>query len=370
MKKSSIDRRNFLKGAAAGAAALAANSAIVEARQPGAQQAAATPAPGGAMRTVTLEEHFSTSEVIDAVAKAWPGDPLVDLLHANQTKLLDVGSGRLAEMDASRIDVQVIALQGVGMDRVDAATATSLLHDTNDILSSAVQAHPDRFAGFATVAMQDPAKAAQEFERCVRQLHFKGVMVNGITNGLFLDHPSFAPVLETAQALDVPIYLHPGLPPTAVKDAYYGGLMRDLAFNLAGAGWGWHVEAGMHCIRLIVSGVFDRYPRLKIIIGHMGESVPFFLIRTQGILAPRTKNLQRSISDYFRENVWITTSGFFSLPPFLCALEVVGADRILFSVDHPFSPMPQGRAFLDTLPVSPHDLGKIAHGNAEGVLKL
>lgn len=365
MGKSSVDRRDFLKSAAVGAAALAANRGIADA-----QQSTPPPAPKNALRSVTLEEHFSTPEALDAVTSAWPGDPVVALLREKQTQLTDLGHGRLSEMDAARIDVQVLSLQGIGMERLAPAAATALARETNDRLSAAVKANPGRLAGFAAVALQEPEKAALELDRCIRQLGFKGVMVNGTLNGRFLDHSSFTPLLEAAQSLDVPLYLHPGLPPATVRETYYRDLPTEAGFYLSIAGWGWHVDTGMHCLRLILSGVFDRYPKLNVILGHLGEGIPFFLARSDNVLTPRTKGLKRRISEYFRENVFLTTSGFFSVPPFLCALEVVGADRIMFSVDHPFSPMPVGRAFLDGLPISPYDLAKIAHGNAERVLKL
>jgi predicted TIM-barrel fold metal-dependent hydrolase len=323
-----------------------------------------------AMRTITLEEHISTPEFLEATAKVWQGDPVLDLWKANRGKLLDIGKDRIAEMDAAGIDMQVLSLSGIGMDRLDPATATALARGTNDKLAVAVQAHPDRFAAFTTLALQEPEKAALEFERCVRQLGFKGALVNGTSDGLFLDHPRFMPLFETAQALDVPIYLHPAPPPEAVKKAYYGGLPANLAFILSTAAWGWHVETGMHCLRLILSGLFDRLPKLKIIIGHMGEALPYYIVRADDFLAQSTKHLQRRIPEYFHEHFYITTSGCFSLPPFLCALQVVGADRILFSVDYPFSPNALGRAFLDALPVSPEEMAKITHGNAERLLKL
>lgn len=321
------------------------------------------------MRTITLEEHISTPEFLETTAKMLQGSPIVDLWKANRGKLLDMGKDRIADMDAAGIDLQVLSLSG-GMDRLDAATAVALARDTNDKLAAAVQAHPDRFAAFATLALQEPEKAAREFERCVQQLGFRGALVNGTSDGQFLDHPRFMPLFETAQALDVPVYLHPGPPPKAVKEAYFGGLPADLGFSLSTAAWGWHVETGMHCLRLIVSGVFDRFPKLQIIIGHMGEGLPYFIARADEFLTPGTKHLQRSIPEYLRENFHITTSGYFSLPPFLCALQVVGADRILFSVDYPYDSNDKGRAFLDTLPLNPADLAKISHGNAERLLKL
>jgi uncharacterized protein len=322
------------------------------------------------MRTITLEEHISTPEILEAIANVRPGDPVVELLQANRGKLLDVGKDRLADMDAAGIDMQVLSLSGIGMDKLDPATATSLARGANDKLAAAVQAHPDRFAAFATLALLEPEKAAFEFERCVRQLGFKGAMVNGSTNGLFLDHQRFTPLFETAQALDVPVYLHPGPPPEVVKRIYYGGLPGDLGFFLSTSAWGWHVETGMHSLRLIVCGLFDRLPKLKIIIGHMGEALPYSIVRADAVLSQGAQHLQRRVSEYFHEHFYVTTSGYFSLPPFLCALQVVGADRILFSVDYPFSPNALGRAFLNALPVSPEDMAKITHGNAERLLKL
>ena len=325
--------------------------------------------PDRAMRTITLEEHISTPEFLEAMAKVWHGDPVVAMWQAHRDKLFDVGKDRIADMDAAGIDMQVLSLSG-SLDRLDPAIATALARDTNDKLAVAVRAHPDRFAAFATLALQEPEKAALEFERCVRQFGFKGALVNGTSNGLFLDHPRFTPFFETAQALDVPVYLHPAPPPEEVRKAYFGGLPANLGFVLSTAGWGWHAETGMHCLRLIVSGLFDRFPRLKIIIGHMGEALPFYIARADAFLAQSATHLKLGVSEYFHENFYITTSGCFSLPPFLCALQVAGADRILFSVDYPYNSNAMGRAFLDALPVSAEDRAKISHGNAERLLKF
>jgi len=321
------------------------------------------------MRTITLEEHISTPEFLEAIGKVWQGDPVVDMWQAQRDKLFDVGRDRIADMDAAGIDVQVLSLSG-GMDRLDPAIATALARDTNDKLAGAVKAHPDRFAAFATLALQEPERAALEFERCVGKLGFKGALVNGTSNGQFLDHRRFTPLFETAQALGVPIYLHPAPLPDEVRKAYYGGLPGNLGFVLSTAGWGWHVETGLHCLRLIVSGLFDRFPKLKIIIGHMGEALPYYIARADGFLTQSVMPLQRHVSEYFREHFYITTSGCFTVPPFLCALEAVGADRILFSVDYPYNSNTMGRAFLDALPVSAEDIAKISHGNAERLLKF
>ncbi len=321
------------------------------------------------MRTITLEEHFATPEFLKATAQLQSA-ARVDFVRPVESKLLDLGQGRIADMDAAGIDLQVLSLTWAGLDRLEGAIATGLAHDANDRLAAAVREHPKRFAGFAALALQEPEKAAAEFERCVRTLGFKGALVHGTTRGVFLDDPQFTPLFETAQALDVPIYLHPAPPPKPVQEAYFGGLPGQLGFFLATAAWGWHAEAGMHSLRLIVSGLFDRFPKLKLIIGHMGEDLPFSIARAEAVLSRETKHLQRRVGEYFQQHFHVTTSGYFTLPPFQCAMEVVGADRILFSVDYPYSLNTVGRSFLNSLPISPEEMGKISGGNAERLLKL
>jgi len=320
------------------------------------------------MRIVTLEEHFTTPELQNARTQVWQGAP--EYMRALSSKLLDLGDARIADMDEAGIDLQVLSAAAGSFEKLDSATAIALARDTNDRLASAISAHPTRFAGFATLALQEPTQSAAELERCIRKLSFKGALVNGTVNGKFLDDPSFAPFFEAAQALDVPIYLHPAPPPQPVADAYYSGLPGPAGFLLSTAGWGWHVETGMHCLRLIVSGVFDRFPKLKMIIGHMGEDLPFSLARADTVMGFGAKHLKRKVAEYFHEHFYVTTSGYFTLPPFLCALQVVGADRLLFSVDYPFSANTTGRNFLNALPISPEDLDKISHRNADTLLKL
>ena len=240
----------------------------------------------------------------------------------------------------------------------------------NDQLAEAITAHPDRFAGFAVLPMTNLMAAVAELKRAVRSLGFKGVMINGTTNGLFLDDPSFLPILEQAVALNIHVYIHPAPPPTIVRDAYYSGFDPAVNFFLSTSGWGWHSETGIHSLRLILSGVFDRLPTLQIIIGHMGEMIPFMLDRINNTLTPVAKKLQRTIPEYFLQNFYITTSGFFTDPPLLLAMQIMGADRILFSVDYPYSTNIQGRMFLDNASISPADKEKISHLNAEQLLKL
>jgi uncharacterized protein len=219
--------------------------------------------------------------------------------------------------------------------------------------------------------MTAPEAAADELERTVRESQFKGALINGVTDGRFLDHASFEPLLARAETLDVPIYIHPNLPPEEVRKAYYDGLPLASGTMLARAGWGWHSEVAIHVLRMVLAGTFDRHPRLKIIIGHMGEGLPAMMDRCDDVLNRQTQSyLSRSVSQTILDQVWVTTSGMFSLTPFTALTMKFPVDRILFSVDYPFAGNARGRAFLDALPVSESDRAKIAYGNADALLKL
>jgi uncharacterized protein len=267
--------------------------------------------------------------------------------------------------------VQVMSLVAFGLESLDAANGTALACDVNDELAAAVKAYPDRLAGFATLAMKDADAAAKELERCVTKLGFAGVMLNGTTDGRFLDDARFLPVFEAAEALKVPVYLHPAPPPAPVREAYFTGLPGNLGFGLSIAGWGWHAETGLHTLRLVVSGLFDRLPGLQLIVGHMGEGLPFAMARSSGMLS-RMATLKQPVAEYFNTNIHLTTSGYFTLPPLECALEVVGIDRMMFSVDYPFSANTKGREYLEEIAgvLSAEDLAKLVGGNAERVLRL
>jgi uncharacterized protein len=322
------------------------------------------------MRTITLEEHFVTESFLRATGAY--GKRVAPQLAQLQPKLLDLGSGRIAAMDEASIAFQVLSLAAAGLDDLDASSASPLVRDVNDELAAAIHARPNRFGGFATLALKDPAAAAVELERCISRLGFHGVLLDGTTGGLFLDDPRFLPVFEAAAHLSVPVYLHPAPPPEAVRQAYFSGLPGDLGYLLSIAGWGWHAETGLHTLRLIVSGLFDRLPKLQLIIGHMGENLPYALARSSGVLTGAAQHLRQPIADYFQSNIHLTTSGYFTHPPLRCALEVVGLNRILFSVDYPFSANTRGRAFLDSLSgiLGQDDIARLSHGNAEDLLGL
>ena len=288
-----------------------------------------------------------------------------------RSRLLDLGSGRVAAMDEAGIDVQVLSLASMGLDALDAATATALVGDINDELAAAIRARPARLAGFAALALKAPAKAAAELERCVTKLGMVGAMLDGTTDSRFYDDPQFLPVFEAAASLRVPIYLHPAPPPASVAKVYYAGLPGELGHLLSIAGWGWHAETGLHTLRLIVSGLFDRLPALQLVIGHMGEGLPYALARTSAVLSGAA-GLRQSVAEFFQSNIHVTTSGYFTEPPLRCALAVLGIDRMLFSVDYPFSPNTRGREYLDKLAgwLSAEDLDKLTHGNAQRLLRL
>jgi predicted TIM-barrel fold metal-dependent hydrolase len=327
------------------------------------------------MRTIALEEHFLSRgfrEVMQRNAESQGGgmQPMPLMTAERLAKLADLDTLRLQDMDTGGIDLQVLSNIESNLAPRSGDEGVLLARKANDELAEACAAHPNRFAGFATLPMTEPGAAAHELERAVRQLRLKGAMLFGTTNGRFLDDPAFLPVLEEATALSVPIYLHPAFPPAPVREAYYTGLDPAVGFGLATFGWGWHSEVGIHALRLILAGVFDRLPALQIIIGHMGEMIPFMLARIDDMLMPLAKQLQHPVAEYLMHNFHITTSGFFTDPPLLLALQVVGADRILFSIDYPFSTNEQGRAFLDHAPLSLADKEKISHLNAERLLRL
>jgi len=324
------------------------------------------------MRIVALEEHFAVPALIrqidpDAIVRR--GFPIGRWKGPDQ-QLADLGAKRLVEMDESGISVQVLSASGPGADLVDGAEGVSLAREMNDVLARAIADHPDRFAGFAHLPMRNPQAAADELERAISELGFCGAMINGMTQDCFLDDVRFDPILSRAERLDVPIYLHPNLPPESVRKVYYDDLPGITGFLLSAPGWGWHSELALHVLRLVLSGVLDRHPGLKLIVGHMGEGLPAMLARCDQMFAGQIDHLTRSLSTTILDQVSITTSGLFTLPPFEVALAVFGIDRILFSVDYPYSSNRQGSDFLEALTLPPADLEKLAYGNADRLLKL
>jgi hypothetical protein len=320
------------------------------------------------MKTITLEEHFVTTEFLRSTGALGEDTPIE--IARMREKLLDLGEVRLRAMDEGGVTLQVLSLAAHGLDKFTAENANAVLAGVHDEAAEAIRAHPDRFAAFATPGLRNVPEAIKEIERAITRLGFKGVLIDGTIDAKFLDNPEFFPLLEAIQSLDVPLYLHPAPPPQAVDDIYYSGLPGSTGFLLSIAGWGWHSETAIHVLRLILSGVLDRLPKLQIIIGHMGEGLPFALARSNAVLSPAAKHLKRTIADTFAQQVSVTTSGYFTRPPFECARAVVGLERMMYSVDYPFSPTTNGQKFLESLELNEADRAALTHGNAERILKL
>ena len=313
------------------------------------------------IRLIALEEHFIHPEIAATYGKAD-----MSLLARVMPSLNEIGDMRLESMDAVGIDLQVLSHTKPGVqDMEDAQLATGFAASANDYMAEAVSAHPSRFAGFATLATAEPKQAARELERCVTQYGFKGAMINGHTRGAYLDERRFWPIFEAAQALEVPVYLHPANPHPAVFEAYF----KDYPI-LGYAPWGYAIETGTHVLRLILSGVFDEFPRLKMVIGHMGELLPFAMWRADGRLTPKYPQLKKSVRNYFLDHFSITTAGVFSTPELVCTASVVGYDNMLFSVDYPFESNLEGVRWFESVPIADSDKRKLAYGNAERLLKL
>jgi predicted TIM-barrel fold metal-dependent hydrolase len=324
------------------------------------------------LRVIAIEEHFITplyrekvgaNEFRSFYLKARGEQLGHDIFEEN----LDLGASRLAHMDAAGVDVQVLSFGSPGPQAFGAELAIPMARDANDRLFDTIKKYPGRFAGFAALPTAAPNAAVEELERCVKRLGFNGAMIHGHQQGEFLDARRYWPIFEAAERLEVPIYLHPALPhPDAVK-AYFEGYE-----ELARAGWGFAVDTSCHFLRLVFAGVFDAYPQLKIILGHLGEGLPFAMHRLNDhtARAAARRGLQRQPIDYLKENLLVTTSGNWFEPAFVCTQLALGIDNILFAIDWPYESNATGMAFLKKLSLGEQDRAKIAHLNAERVLRL
>ena len=365
-----MNRRDFIYAASIGAASATMTTAAVA--QGNRATTSEAPQVGGKLRTITLEEHFVSPGFVAGPGRGW-----IEQLRnsgARGTRMLgqlqEVGDGRIAAMDAAGIDVQVLSLNSPGVEQADAAEQVAIARESNDFLADIMKKNPKRFAGFAALPVAAPEQAADELDRRVRQQGFKGTLINGHSRGRYLDDKFFWPILERAEALDVPIYLHPTVPPKPVADVLYGGFSPAVSGTFAAAGWGWHIETAVHLIRMILGGAFDKYPKLQVVIGHLGEGIPFMLPRLNSMITMEMTKLARPLAAYLRENVHYTFAGFNFPATFQNLLLEVGVERIMFSVDHPYGSMAEARAFLDYIPVSAADRERIAHSNAERLFKL
>jgi len=326
------------------------------------------------MRIVTLEEHISFPEMANKIPKAALGGfGQSERMQQLTPKLADITDERLKSMDANGITMQVLSVDSSGANLLSSGEGPVFATRYNDMIAERIAGFENRFTAFAHLPMTAPMAAADELERTVKEYHFRGAMIRGLTQDRFLDQPEFAPIFERAEKLDVPVYLHPGLPPKGIADIYYSGLPNHsgMAEALACYGWGWHSETALHVLRLLYSGIFDRYPKLKLIIGHMGEMLPMMMARSERAFKPGNGGTnQRTLTDTFHQQVHITTSGFFTQPPLKIALDTFGIDNIMFSVDYPFSTNEMGIEFLNAIELSDDQIAKIAHGNADKLLKL
>ena len=315
-------------------------------------------------RVIAIEEHYYD----DNVTKHFQGvdGKIGGMVREN---LEEVGEGRIKSMDKAGIDVQVLSHGAPSTQKLDAKMAVPVAKAANDKLYEICQANPNRLAGFAALPTADPNASADELERAVNKLGFKGAMIHGLTGGeLFIDDPQFWPIFERAEALDVPIYLHPAIPHPKVVEIYLQDYVQKFP-GFQNAGWGFTMETATAGIRMVLSGVFEKYQNLKIILGHLGETLPFLMWRIDMVLN-RPGNDGIAFRDIFTSHFHITTSGFFSDPALLLCIQEMGIDRILFAVDYPFVPNEPGPKWMERIMLNNEDKAKILHGNVERLLRM
>jgi predicted TIM-barrel fold metal-dependent hydrolase len=323
------------------------------------------------MKLIAIEEHFLTGDIRAAWASSAIGQEGTAGFDRGEIeeRLDDLGQGRTALMDESGVDVQVLSLTTPALHNLEPEESVTLAQRTNDLVAATIASHPIRFQGFATLPTAAPANAALELERSVQSLGLSGAMLCGRTRDKNLDHPDFLPMFGTAAKLGVPMFVHPQIPQRAVREVYYSGFgdLIDTAF--ATFALGWHYEAGIQFVRLMLAGVFDRYPDLQIILGHWGEVVLFYLERLNSLA--RVAKLQRPVADYVRQNLYVTSSGMWNQSYLQRTLEIVGPERILFSTDYPYQYRPggAGRSFLNAAALSLEEKELFSHGNWERLLR-
>lgn len=343
----------------------------------------------GPCRRIAVEEAFATVDLFEEwdqlLAKETHKEPGFQSLYGPffkspvtkgiRHKLLDVGKGRIQEMDRYDVDMQILSITAPGVQIFSDQKAVELACKINDQLAMLVADYPNRYAGLATIAPQVPEQAALELERAVQTLGMKGAIINSHTQGEYLDDPKYWSLFDAAQSLDVPIYLHPRTPSPSMLSPF-------LAYGLEGAGWGFAAETSLHAMRLILSGVFDRFPNLNVVLGHMGEGIPFWLSRIDSHFSKRTwtqgmdsdftqvKQLKKQPSQYFKENFFITTSGMNWSPALMFAISVLGADRILFAIDYPYESISKAVEGFENTAISANDKKKIYHLNAIKLFNL
>ncbi len=335
------------------------------------------------MKIITVEEHFTDPRIVHTAEKyggatATEGLPekvrqAYNGMRFTGERLTDVDKLRFDFMKAQKVDMQVLSYTGPVSDQVPAQEAVKICRQANDILAEIVSRYPTRFAAFATLPMADPEQAAQELERCVKNYHFCGALITGTWQGKFYDDPRFFPIFAKAAELDVPISWHPEFPDAKIQNYYYLSQAYSLqtGMQFATAGFGWHLDVGLHMARLVLSGIFDKLPNLKFISGHWGECVAFMLDRMDQIMRPQTTGLKKKIADYYRENVYFTPSGILSKEMFEYMVKVFGADHIIWALDYPYIPFDScSTDWLLNANLTEEQKHLIAHKNAEKLLHL
>lgn len=312
---------------------------------------------------IAIEEHFMDHDLAKHFghAAADPASPVGKRLY----DFLDI---RIQEMDAAGIDMQVLSHQSPGTQRLGAEVAVEATRAVNNLLAAAIESAPDRFSGFAMLPTIDPQASADELTRSVEELGLKGALLHGLSNGRFVDEPDFWPIFARAEALDVPIYLHPALPDKSVIETYYGPYAKSHPAMIRSA-WGFGVETGTQAVRMILSGIFDKHPDLTIVLGHLGEAIPFLLARIDESFS-RSDNAPTNFAEVFRNNFHITTSGFFSDAALRCCIEEVGVERIMFAVDWPYVTNKDGVEWITKFEMDEADKTKLLSGNARKLLRL
>ena len=321
------------------------------------------------MKLIAVEEHFLTEEVRKDWKKYSEDDPTINLhLGKVEERLEEVGAKRLSLMNETGIDVQVLSLTSPGLHSLG-ENSVDLARQTNDFAAEMIKKNPDRFQGFAALPTPVPEKAAQELERSVKNLGLKGAMLCGRTGEKNLDHKDFWSIFESAEKLGVPLFIHPQIPQKAVRDTYYSGFDEQVDLALSTYGLGWHYEAGMQFVRMVVAKVFDHFPNLQIILGHWGEVILFYIERLAAL--NKTAKLKKPFIAYARENLYVTASGMFNQRYLQRSVEIIGADRILFSSDYPYQYRPgrDARNFLEAAELSNENKEKFAFANWEQLIK-
>jgi predicted TIM-barrel fold metal-dependent hydrolase len=326
------------------------------------------------VKIIAIEEHWNSAGIRDALDRL-PGDArdesvAFNTMGDNQARLEDIGQGRIEAMDAAGIDVSILSVVTPATQALPAPDAVALARDANDEAADAVRAHPSRLRAFATLPTSDPQAAAAELERCATRLGHVGAMVHGRTGARPLDDPAYDDLFATAARLHQPVFIHPQVPSNELRDAAYRGLDPLTDLGLATFGWGWHMDAGLAALRLILRGTFDRHPGLQLVLGHWGEMLLFWMDRADS-LSGIAKHLDRRVSDYITGNIHVTSSGMLQERLLRHALDFTAADRVLYSTDYPFHRPGAAEAghFLDAVP-DPADRSRIAFGNAEALFRL